>query len=441
MRFISTRNNGETVSFKDALLRCMPTDGGLYVPHDTEDLRHWILYADDKTSFANLSGTLTSALINKEFSPIICETIATSAFPYEPKVKQLAPNLFVLELFHGPTGTFKDFGTSYLTASLETILRYYDEKSILIGASTGELGACLAAALRGKKLLKSVIIYPKGCVCGLEEQDLAWNGGNIYPIEVDGTEAECRDMVRQIFSNKEMINKYHLTLANTANIGRIIPQTFFYTYAFTKIKKLVDGGIYFAMSVGNYGNLISGLYSWQQALPVNGFIMPTNNNLKLDAQGNVEVLDSFVPIEKRKPADPADPSNLERMEHLFKANSLMLRSFVYPADISKDETDKACKELFIKYKYFADSETSAAYAAAKARNDISDDDAAVVIIARNSPLKDLPFIRKNIGEVPEMTANVEHSQKTIEINKPIITPSNMDYVTTVLNSLNLQRIF
>lgn len=156
----------------------MPSDGGLYVPCDTEDLRHWILYADENTSFANLAGTLTSALINKEFSPIICETIATTAFYFEPQVKQLGQNLFVLELFHGPTGTFKDFGVSYLAAALETILRYNDEKAILLDATTGNLGASLATALRGKKLVKSVLLYPKGKVYGLEESDLVWNGGN-----------------------------------------------------------------------------------------------------------------------------------------------------------------------------------------------------------------------------------------------------------------------
>ncbi len=420
----------------------MPSDGGLYVPCDTEDLRHWILYADENTSFANLAGTLTSALINREFSPIICETIATNAFTFEPQVKQLAPNLFVLELFHGPTGTFKDFGVSYLAAALETILRYNGEKSILLDATTGNLGASLASALRGKKLVKSVLLYPKGKICGLDENDLVWNGGNIYPIEVDGDEADCRNMVRKIFADPNLVKKYSLTLANTTNIGRLLPQTFFYTYAFTRIKKMISGAIYFAMSTGNYGNLISGLYGWQLALPVNGFILPTDKNLKLDPRGNVQILDSYVPIEKRNPADPADPSNLERMENLFKENSLMLRSFVYPADVSREETDQACKELFVKYRYFADQETSAAYAAAKIREDITDDeDAAVVLIARDSPLKDGAFIRRNIGEVPKMTENVEKSQRPFHISSPIITPDNMDYVLTVLNSLNLQRIF
>ena len=109
MRFVSTRDGNRDVSFQEAILNCMPEDGGLYVPTGIENLRNWILYADETTSFANLAGTLTSGIINKEFSPLICERIATQAFVFEPKVRQLDKNLFILELYHGPTGTFKDF--------------------------------------------------------------------------------------------------------------------------------------------------------------------------------------------------------------------------------------------------------------------------------------------------------------------------------------------
>lgn len=196
------------------------------------------------------------------------------------------------------------------------------------------------------------------------------------------------------------------------------------------------------MSTGNYGNLISGLYGWQLALPVNGFIMPTTNNLKLDARGNVQVLDSFVPLEKRTPADPADPSNLERLEHIFKENSLMLGSFVYPADVTAKDTEDACKELFVKYGVYADEETSAAYAAAKIRKDISDDeDNAIVIIAREAPELDEMFLRHNLGESPAKSETVTRSMKSVKIDRPAISPDDTSHITSVLNSLNLRRMF
>ncbi|MCR5764249.1 MAG: pyridoxal-phosphate dependent enzyme [Treponema sp.] len=437
MKFVSTRDEKNIVSFSQALLKCMPADGGLYVPYECEDLRKWILYADEKTSFANLAGTLTSALINKEFSPIICEAIATRAFYFEPVVRQLDDNLFIMELYHGPTGTFKDFGVSYLSAALETVLQMNSQKSILLDATTGELGACMAQALKGKKLVKSVLLAPKGKFRGMDEDCFVWNGGNVYPVEVDGTEKDCHDLIRKVFSNTELVEKYHLTVANTANIGRLLPQAFFYTFAFSRIKKNVCGDIFYALPVGNYGNLVSGLYSWKLALPVNGFIVPVSENLRFDAEGKVMVMDSFVPLEERSKADPADPSNLERMEHIFKANSLLLRSFVYPSDVSEKDVSDACKELFTKYKVYADRETSQAYAASKLKKGAFDDDGAVVLVARNSPSADETFIQHCIGETSERDESVIKAFKPVYVNKPVIAPDDLDCLISILNSLNL----
>lgn len=442
MRFVSTRNLSNNVSFKQAVLDCMPVDGGLYVPADSEDLRRWILYADEKTSFSSLSGALTSALINSEFSPVICETIATRAFNFEPVLKKLDDNLYILELFHGPTGTFKDFGVSYLTSALETILQYDGQKAILLDATSGELGACMAQALRGKKLVKSVMLYPKGKMRGLDESDFVWNGGNIYPVEVDGTEEDCHNLIRKIFADRALVEKYHLTVANTANIGRLLPQAFFYTYAFSHLKKEVFGDIYYAFSCGNYGNLVSGLYGWKLSLPVNGFVVPTDSNIKLDAEGNVSVLDSFVPLEKRMSVDPASPSNLERLEQVFQANSLLLRSFVYPSDVSKEEADEACKELFVKYKIYADEETAFAYAATKKRmEEITEDEGAVVLVARQDPAIRNEFVLHNIGEVPQMNEQVKKAFEPCTSGKDPLRPDDVEGLISILNSLNLLRMF
>lgn len=443
MRYISTRDKNNSVSFKKALLDCMPSDGGLYVPDQTEDLRRWFLYTDDKTSFANIAGSLTSALINTEFSPIICETIATHAFPFEPVLKKLDDNLFVLELFHGPTGSLKDFGISYLTACLETILQMDGEKSILLDTTeSGEFGACMAHAMRGKKLLKSVILAPKGKFRGMEESDFVWNGGNIYPIEIDGTEEDCHNLIRKIYADKSLVEKYHLTVANTANVGRLLPQMFFYTYAFSRLKKQVSGDIYYALSAGNYGNLVAGLYAWQYAMPVNGFIVPTTDNIQLDVQGNCTVLDSFVPFEKRAPVDPSDPSNLERLEFLFKGYAPMIKNFVYPAKVTAKQKEEACKQLFMKYKYFATESVCASYAAALQRKDIiEEDDGTTVLIMRHAPCHSAAFIKQSIGEVVETPANTAAALKPALLNKPAIAADDIEQVISVLNSLNLLRIF
>ncbi|MBP5157558.1 MAG: pyridoxal-phosphate dependent enzyme [Treponema sp.] len=442
MQFVSTRDSSNIVGFKSAILDSLPKDGGLYVPYKPEDLRKWILYADETTSFANLAGTLTSALINTEFSPIICEAIATRAFNFEPAVRQLDDKLFIMELDHGPTGSFRDFGVSYLISAMETLLQMEEEKAILLATSSGELGACLAHATRGKELVKTILLAPKGKLRGIRESDFVWNGGGIYPIEVDGSLQDCKDIVRKIFADRERVEKYHLTVANTANIGRLLPQAFFYTFAFSRIKKLVPGDIFYAMPAGNYGNIVSGLLSWQLSLPVNGFILPSTENLRTDARGNAIVMDSMVPLDKRTPVDPSDPSNLERLENTFKLSALMMRNFVYPADVTKKGTEDACRELFVKYKVFADRQTSAAYGAACMRREIvENDDGTVVLIARESPSLDGDFIKRNIGELPPTPDSIKEAFAPTTIDRPAIDRTDSESVLSVINSLNLRRIF
>src|SRR5574344_1789203 len=132
MRFTSTRNKTLNVGFEQAIRDCLPADGGLYIPAEIADLRRWILFTNKETTCASVAGAPPLACINEEFSPIICETIASHAFPYEPVLRQLDTNLFMLELFHGPTGWQRDFGVDYLVESLETILRLNGNTAVFL---------------------------------------------------------------------------------------------------------------------------------------------------------------------------------------------------------------------------------------------------------------------------------------------------------------------
>jgi threonine synthase len=276
----------------------------------------------------------------------------------------------------------------------------------------------------------------------MDESDFVWNGGNIYPIEIDGTAEDCHEIIRKIFADRSLVEKYHLTVSNTVNIGRLLPQAFFYTYAFSRLKEHVSGDIYYALTAGNYGNLISGLYGWHLALPVNGFICPTTDNLQLDIQGNCTVLDSVVPFNKRAPADPSDPSNLERLEYLFHDYAPMMKNFVFPAKVSVAQKEEACKKLFMKYQYLANESTSAAYAAALARNEIVEaDDGTVVLLMRHDPSHSASFIRRSVGETPVALPNTAAAQTPVQLDKPSVAAGDIEYVISVLNSLNLLRMF
>lgn len=436
MILTSTRNPEIKVPFSKGIINSIPQDGGLYVPSKLQDLRRWIMYTDENTSFQNIAGTLTSAFINEEFSPIICEKIATEAFPHEPVLKQLDDNLFTLELYHGFTGCHRDYGVSYLCSLLETILTMNGGNAVFLDYTRGELGSILAKTLKGKRNLKAVLLCKKGEYRGLKDEDLYWKGGNIYPLEVEGDNG--KDLIREVFADTAFSEEYNLTVANTANFGRLMGHFFFFPYAFSRIKNKVHGDIYYALAPGNYSNLVAGLYSWRFALPLGGFVLPSTGALTTDTCGSTLLLDSIVSMEKRSKTDPSDPSNLERLEDIFSANSLMIRNFVYPSAVTNEEVDQAAKELFIKYGIFADRHTGRAYAALKNRSeDIFEDEGAAVLIARDDPALSQSYCRHTLGEAPEQSEKIKDALKPTILNRPCVTTA--EEIKNVIREVSKQK--
>lgn len=421
MQFTSTRNSNLKVSFSQAVRDCIPDDGGVFVPSSIEDMRRWIYYIDETTSFASIAGSLTSALMHEEFSPIICETIATAAFPVEPVVKQLGGSLFMTEMYHGFTGCHRDYGVSYLVSYLETTLQLKGGKAVFLDFTHGGLGALLSKILKGKKNIKAVLVYQKGTVRGLDEESLAWNGGNIYPVEMEGSEAEIKAAISEVFADREFVQTNGLTVANTTNVCRLLGQIFFFPYSFAQVKKKFNGEFYYAMGAGNYGSLMAGLYSWRFALPVNGFYVPSTTALARSANGSPVVLDSLVDLKVRGETNPAVPANLERLESFFGKNEMMMRNFIYPCDVSEEQRDAAAKELYMKYGIFADKETASAYAVVKDNcSEVFDEDGAFILTAYNHPSLSSDYCRHVIGEAPEMPDEIKASFVPVQLGRPVI---------------------
>jgi len=440
MKYVSTRScrehtPQEPVGFSHALLNCLCADGGVYVPAHAADLRPWIMYMDEQTSFQSIAGALTSALIKEEFSPIISEAIANQAFPFSPELKKLDENLYALELFHGPTGVHKDFGLSYLAACLEYVLLMEGSSALIVAPTSGETGASIVRALKNKKHLKALLLYPKGAMRGIEEADCLWNGGNIYPVEVNGSIEDCIELSRRLYADASLVETYRLTLSNTVNIGRVLPHTFLYMYAFSRLRKHVYGDIYYAMGSDNYGNLAAGLYAWKFSLPVNGFILDSSAALSCDAQGKCCMPDSIVPLEKRGAADPGKPSNIERLEEVFTASPAVMKGLVYTAPVSEEETADAFRHLFENYRYFADPSGARAYAAARKRSDvIGAQDAALVFIVAEDPALHADTARLWCGEVPEKNARFDFLFREVKPVKKI--EASLSAVIRILDEIS-----
>lgn len=416
MKLVSTRNNTHTVSFKRAIFDCMPSDGGLYVPYSEHDLRSWILHMNEQTSFPAIAGSLTAALLKEEISPVISERIAAAAFQsYSPRLRQLDDRLFLLELFHGPTGNHRDFGFLWLASALEHFLTIDEKKAIVIAPSTGVSGRSMAAAFGNKKHLKLIIVYPKGYAKELPSDCLLQNGGSIYPVEVEGTITTVENLIRSIYQDRTLIQDYNLTLANTANIGRILPQVFFYMFAFTRIKTRTAGDIFYAVPSGNYGNLAAGLYAWKFCLPVNGFITDATKPLTCDESGSCYCIDSAIPLTQRSRADPVVPSSIERLEQIFALSPSLMKSIIFPAKVSDTDAEMLIGESYRHYGIMFDTATARAYAAArKNRLFLHDGDEALVIVSKDHPAFESEFLTRICGEAPIMPEYLRSSTEPLK---------------------------
>ena len=426
MNLGSTRNSAHKVSFYEAITDCIPEDGGLYVPDETMDLTPWISHLSESSSFASIAGTLTSAMLREEFSPAVSERIATAAFEnYSPRLKQLDERLFLLDLFHGPTGCHRDFGFLWLASVLEHILTIKNRTAIVLATGTRKNGHSMAAAFGNKKRLKTLLIHPKGFAAGIPERYLAENGGSIYSVECEGSLQDVENLIRSVYLDKKLVKEYGLTLANTVNIGRLLPQMFFYIFAFTRFRKHSRGEIYYALHSGNYGNLAAGLYAWKNCLSLNGFITDSTAELCGDGDGECFCKTTEVPLTKRSAADPVSPSNIERLEQIFELSPAIMKALIFPEAVKKEEYAGLIRSAYQRYGIMFDTSTAAAYGAAvKSRFMQNRGSETLILIEKDHPAYEADTIYEACGERPTSPKYMEELHKPIKNVKKLPASKN-----------------
>jgi len=399
MQFRSTNSHEPQVSFKDVILRCLPPDGGLYIPWKVIDLRQLFLDMDENTGFHKLVAAVAPALLHGELNPFSAARVAESAFDFEPEIKQLDEKFSILTLYNGPTGTFKDFGVAFLAAVLEELVKK-NNHAMILSAARGDSGINLGRAFQGRRGITSVMLYPSGPIRGLDSAAFVPNGGNLLPIQIRGTLDDCQRLINETINDKPFAHRYKITSANAINLGRLLPQMFYYFYAFVKIKKLLSGDLFFSVPSGNFGNLISGLYAWKFGLPVNGFIAAMNAN---NAFGDFILGRKFEPrpvTATNSPAlDVSIPSNYARFCSFYDEAPAVMRNMVFPASIDNDTTVITMEQVWKQYGVLLDPHGAVAFAAAK---NFSKTDkfsgAHTVILVTGHPAREAGLVKTATGQ-------------------------------------------
>jgi threonine synthase len=433
MQFRSTSAPAPLVSFKDAILRCIPPDGGLYVPASAVDMRQSFLYMDTGISYPELVATVTPPLLQGELNPFSALRVAESAFDFEPELIRLDENLSILRLYNGPTGVFKDFGIAFFAAVMEELIKS-NGRAMILSAARGDTGTSMARAFNRRKGMTSVILYPEGPIRGLNEADFITRGGNILPVQIEGTYGDCQRLIREAINDRPFAERYSITSANAINAGRLLPQSFYFLYAFIKVKQFLRGDLVFSIPSGNFGNLIAALYAWKFGMPVGGFIAAMNIN---NAFGEFIRGRSFAPkpvVPTLSPAlDVAHPENYTRLDSFYREAPVVMRNMVFPASIDDNATVKAMESAWKNYGQLLDPHGAVAFAAAQQHLESWNFKGHVVVLATGHPAMSANLVAKITGETPETPERFTLLRRELE---PVVRiPPSLDTLETAVAAL------
>ncbi len=331
MFYTDTRDGNVKVDFKTAVMGGMNQQtGGLYVPLSFPKLDKELLNRESAPSFRDVAFNMAKPYVEGEIPDVDLAAIIQDAYPFSPKVAPLDFTSYVLELFHGPTCAFKDFGARFMARTMSYFNRNESTPLHILVATSGDTGSAVGSAFHNVPGLDVTILYPDGKISPLQEKQLSTFTGNVRALKVKGTFDDCQKLVKTAFTDTELRGKLRLSSANSINIARLLPQSFYYMYASLVVKsrckidnKLLDPSIIMIVPSGNFGNLTSGLIAREMGAPIAGFVAATNTNRTIPdwiATGDYNARPSVETYANAM--DVGAPSNYERIKYMYSLDKV-----------------------------------------------------------------------------------------------------------------------
>ncbi len=362
MKLYSTNSPENYVSLKEAVIKGLPDDNGLFMPKSITELPLGFINNLSKYSFSELAFEIAKHLIQDSIPLPNLESIINQAVNFPAPVVQLDHNFHILELFHGPSLAFKDFGARFMAHTMSYFNKDEDKELVILVATSGDTGGAVAAGFYDTPGIKVVILYPSGKVSDLQEKQLTTLGKNISALEINGTFDDCQALVKKAFLDQDLNKGIRLSSANSINIARLIPQSFYYFEAFKQVD--ATRKVVFTVPSGNFGNITAGLLAKKMGLPIDHFIAATNINdivpqyLKT---GDYKPKPSIATISNAM--DVGNPSNFARMLDLYGSTWNNLKNDISGYSYTDDQTAKAIKTVFDTYNYTIDPHGAVGYLA------------------------------------------------------------------------------
>ena len=422
MIYYSTNKKAPVATLEKAVVKGLAEDRGLYMPEQIRQLPNEFFDNIQDMSFQELSYRVADAFFGEDVDAESLKRIVYDTLSFDCPVKRVTDNIYSLELFHGPTLAFKDVGARFMARLLQYFIKKEGETkevNVLV-ATSGDTGSAVANGFLGVEGIHVYVLYPKGKVSPIQECQFTTLGKNITAIEVDGVFDDCQALVKSAFMDEELNNHMKLTSANSINVARFLPQSFYYFNAYARMKALgLADNLVMCVPSGNFGNICSALFGRQMGLPVKRFIAANNANDifynylqtgKYEPKASIQTLANAM--------DVGDPSNFARIYDLHNGSHEAITEYISGATYKDEQIRATMQQCYNETGYTLDPHGACGYQALK---DLLNDGEVGVFCETAHPAKFKEKVDEIIGidvEIPERLADfMKGTKQSVPLGK------------------------
>lgn len=378
IQYYSTNGNAPEVSFSEALLKGLAPDGGLYLPDSVPMLTEKELSGFSGKMYHQIAFAVLSKFVGKEVPEKELADLCSDAYNFDVPLEKVCDRKYIMRLDQGPTASFKDFAARMMSRLMQYFLSLNDQHLTILTATSGDTGSAVASAFYGLQNINVIILFPVKEVTLMQRKQMTTLQKNINVIAIDGKFDDCQQLVKKAFLDPSLAH-LPLSSANSINIGRLLPQTVYYFYAWSRLAARIDEKAVFSVPSGNFGNLMGGLIASRMGLPVKKFILSTNMNNEVPEYLRTGIYEPVTPSINciSSAMNVGHPSNLARMIALYNGTMdetgriliepdlRRMRKDLYGVSISDGDTRDTISEIFRKYNIMLEPHGAIAWQAIK----------------------------------------------------------------------------
>lgn len=430
MLYYSTNKKAKEVSLKEAVIKGLASDKGLFMPSVIRQLPKAFFHNISEMSFQEISFIIAGAFFGEDVEADALKALVYDALNFDAPVVPVTDRIYSLELFHGPTAAFKDVGARFMARLLGYFIgKERREQVDVLVATSGDTGSAVANGFLGVQGIHVYVLYPKGKVSTIQEKQFTTLGRNITALEINGTFDDCQALVKSAFMDADLNAAMNLTSANSINVARFLPQSFYYFYAYAQMLRQGKGdNLVFCVPSGNFGNLTAGLFAKRMGLPVKRFIAANNRNdvfLQYLQTGQYEPRPSVATIANAM--DVGAPSNFARILDLYGDSHEAICAEISGASYSDQQIRQTLSSVYQTSGYLLDPHGACGY---QALEDGLQADETGVFLETAHPAKFLDTVESVIGKkvvVPDtLKAFMNGKKQSVEL------PANFEVFKTYL---------